>query len=115
MRAIPSGLGVRRLQAPRPRAAVGLQIAVQLDQRLAVYLALEVDDALERDPVVVPAPGVELGMPARTKFDITVAADHPQEEPDLLLAAVGALAQGRAGVAVARLGAPHPLLRDFVP
>src|SRR5688500_15086539 len=46
-------------RAARAHAAVGLQEAMQLDERLAVYLALEVDDRVERHPVLVPAPRVE--------------------------------------------------------
>src|SRR5258705_6858787 len=75
-----------------PRMAIGLQIAMQLEQRLPVDLALEVDHRVERNPVVVPAPGVELGVAARPQADVAVAPDHAQQEPDLLLAAIGALA-----------------------
>src|SRR5919204_494399 len=74
----------------------------QLDQRLAVDLALEVDHRLERYPVVVPAPGVEFGVAACPQLHVTVAPHHAQQIPDLLLAPVigaGALAR-----------APHPLL-----
>ena len=46
-------------------SSVGAEVAVQLGERLAVDLALEVDHRLERHPVVVPAPGVELRMAAR--------------------------------------------------
>src|SRR5207237_3614105 len=96
-------LRVRGFQAPRARAPVGLQVAVQFDQRLPVDLALEIDHAVDGDPVVVPAPGVELGVPARTKFASAVAPNHAQQEPDLLLPAVGALAV-----------APHPALGHLV-
>src|SRR5258708_33138026 len=97
-------LRMRRFEAPRAGAAVvGLQVAMQLDQRLAVDLALEVDHRLERDPVVVPAPGVELRVPARPQPDVAVAPGHAQQIPDLLLAAVQALAV-----------APHPLFGYLV-
>src|SRR2546425_3147701 len=103
MSAIPSDCWMNRLEPPRPCAAVGLQVAMQLDQRLAVDVALEVDHRVERDPVVVPAPGIELGMPARAELHVAVPPDHAQQEPDLLLAAVAALAV-----------AAHPLLRYLV-
>src|SRR5439155_18055969 len=105
MSAIPSVLGLNRFEAPRARPAIGLQVAMQLDQRLAIDVALEVDHGLERDPVVVPAPGIELGMAARAELDVAVAPDHAQQEPDLLLAAVGALAEWGAGLLVRLPGA----------
>src|SRR5581483_6855278 len=82
--------GVQRLRAARPGAAIRTEVAVQLEQRLPVDVALEIDDRLERHPVVVPAPGVELGMAARAELHVAVAAHHAQEEPDLLLAAIAA-------------------------
>src|SRR5205814_10632008 len=95
-----------RQRAWQPRAAVRQQEAMQLDQRLAVHLALELDHRLERHPVLVPAPGVELGMAAGAQLDVAVAARHAQQVPDLLLAAVG------AGVGLPR--ATRPPLRHFV-
>src|SRR2546428_9694744 len=92
-----------RLEPARPCAPIGLQVAMQLDQRLAIDVALEVDHRVERDPVVVPAPGIELGMPARAELHVAVAPDPAQQEPDLLLPAVGALAV-----------TAHPLLGDLV-
>src|SRR5213075_1328475 len=83
-----AGLRVCGLQAARPQPPVGLQVAVQLDQRLAVDLALEVDHRIQGDPVVVPAPGVELRVAARAQLDVAVAPHHAQQIPDLLLAAV---------------------------
>src|SRR4051812_27904393 len=80
---------VDALRPPRARAAIGLQVAMQLDQRLAVDLALEVDHRVERDPVVVPAPGIELGVAARAQLDVAVPAHQAQQIPDLLLPAVG--------------------------
>src|SRR5262245_31503701 len=86
-----------------------MQVAVQLDQRLAVDLALELDHRLERHPVLVPAPGVELGVAARAQPDVAVAADQAQEEPDLLLPAVAATRAARRAVA-----APRPLVGHLV-
>src|ERR1041384_1360106 len=91
--------------APHPPAAVGLEVAVQLDQRLPVHLALELDHRVERHPVVVPAPRVELGMAARAQLHVAVAPRHAQQVPDLLLPAVGAARLLRAA---------HPLLRHLV-
>jgi hypothetical protein len=88
------------VRAPAP---VGAEKAVQLGQRLPVHLALEVDHRLERHPVLVPAPGVELGLVAGAQLDVAVAPDHAQQVPDLLLPAVGA-----APVA------PHPFRRHLV-
>src|SRR3954470_10945663 len=79
---------------------------MQLDQRLAIDLALEVDHGLERHPVIVPAPGIELRMAARAQPHVAVATRHAQEIPDLLLAAVG------GAVAFAR--APQPFFRHLV-
>src|SRR5213083_2279571 len=79
-----------RQRALQPRAAVRQQETMQLDQRLTIHLALELDHRLERHPVLVPAPGVELGMAAGAQLDVAVAARHAQQVPDLLLAAVGA-------------------------
>src|SRR5713101_4517235 len=85
-----------RQRALQPRAAVRQQEPMQLDQRLAVHLALELDHRLERHPVFVPAPGVELGMAAGAQLDVAVAARHAQQVPDLLLAAVRAVRLPRA-------------------
>src|SRR5437879_12115782 len=95
-----------RQRALQPRAAVRQQEAMQLGQRLAVHLALELDHRLERHPVLVPAPGVELRMAAGAQLDVAVAARHAQQVPDLLLAAVG------AAVGLAR--ATRPPFRHFI-
>src|SRR3989454_10396326 len=79
---------------------------MQLDQRLAVHLALELDHRLERHPVLVPAPGVELRMAASAQLDVAVAARHAQEVPCLLRAAVGA--------AVGLPRATRPPFRHFI-
>jgi len=49
-------------------------------------------------------------MAARAQLDVAVAADQAQQEPDLLLAAVGAAARFAARPVVAS----HPLLRHLV-
>src|SRR5258706_12081912 len=71
-------------------ASVDIQEAVQLGERLAIDLALELDDRLHRDPVFVPAPGVELGLAVAAQLDVAVAPQHAQQVPDLLLSLVGA-------------------------
>src|SRR4029450_10770134 len=45
-------------------------------------VALELDHDVERDPVLVPAPGVELGVIGRAQVQVAVAAGQLQEEPD---------------------------------
>src|SRR5215470_1121826 len=69
---------------------LGVHVALELEQGAPVHLALKLDHAVERDPVVVPAPGVEFGMIARAQADVGVAPRQPQQIPDLLLAAVAA-------------------------
>src|SRR5258706_4291039 len=71
-------------------AAVGVEKTVQFGERLAVDVSLETDDRLDRHPVVVPAPGVELGLAVAAQLDVAVAAHQAQQVPDLLLALVGA-------------------------
>src|ERR1700680_559148 len=73
-----------------PRARRDLEKSRELLEPQAVDIALEVDHRLQRNPVVVPAPRVELGMAARAQADVAVAAAKPQQEPDLLLSLVGA-------------------------
>src|SRR6185295_18599075 len=80
----------RGLASPRPAAPVGVQETVQLGQRLAVDVALEFDHGFYRHPVVVPAPGVELGLAVAAQLDVAVAPHHAQQVPDLLLALVAA-------------------------
>src|SRR5215207_1548442 len=63
---------------------------MKLGERLLVNVPLELDDRLERDPVVVPAPGIEFGFFVGTQLDVAIARGHAQQEPDLLLSAVGA-------------------------
>src|SRR5437870_1830234 len=49
-------------QTGKARAPVSLQVTMQLDERLPVHVALEVDHRVDRHPVFMPAPGVELRM-----------------------------------------------------
>src|ERR1019366_1224078 len=82
---------------------IAIQVARQLVQRLGIDLALELDHGIQRDPVLVPAPGVEFGMIARAQRHVAVARDQAQQEPDLLLAPVAAAPF-----------TPDPLCRHFV-
>src|SRR4029077_5361035 len=93
------------------RAAVILEEAVQLEQRLPVDVALEVDHGLERYPVVVPAPGIELGMAAPPHLDVAVAPAQPQQVPDLLLPSVARRALARAPRPALGHLVAHPLAR----
>src|SRR5690242_13482967 len=67
-----------------------LEIRAELLESEAVDLALEIDHGFERHPVVVPAPRVEFRMAARAQADVAIAPGEAQQEPDLLLALVGA-------------------------
>src|SRR5690606_34302038 len=60
----------------------------KLVERLHVDFALEFDDGVQRHPILAPAPGVEFGVVACAQADVAIAADQPQQEPDLLLALV---------------------------
>src|SRR5689334_3131512 len=91
------------VQALAPSLRTRVQVTLELHQRAAVHLALEVDHRLERNPVVVPAPRVELGMVGRAQAYVGVAAGQAQQIPDLLLPAVAA-----APLAL------DPMLRNFV-
>src|SRR5690606_3424441 len=61
------------------------QNACKLVQSLSVHLALELDDGIERYPVLTPAPGVEFGGIRRAQADIGITTHHAQQKPDLLL------------------------------
>jgi hypothetical protein len=61
------------------------QVARQFAQRHLVDAALEFHHHVERHPVVVPAPGVELGMVGGAQVQVPVVAHQLQQEPDLLL------------------------------
>src|SRR5664279_4418904 len=79
---------------PEARAQVAVvlraarQEAGELGERHLVDVALELDHEVERDPVVVPAPRVELRMVGGAQVHVAVAAGELEQEPDLLLAAI---------------------------
>jgi hypothetical protein len=77
--------------------------ARQFEQRLLIDVALELDHRFERHPVLVPSPGVELGVRGRAQADVAVASHQAKQKPDLLLTAV-----------VPAQLAPDPLFRDVV-
>src|SRR5690554_3772409 len=52
------------------------QDAGQLIQRLGIHLALELDDGIERYPVLTPAPGVELRRVGCAQADIGITTHH---------------------------------------
>src|SRR5690606_12659455 len=58
------------------------QNAGKLVQRQGVDLALELDDGIQRHPILAPAPGVELGMLRSAQAYVAVAADQAQQKPD---------------------------------
>src|SRR4051812_18155740 len=76
---------------------------MQFCQRLLVDVALEFDDRFERHPVIMPAPCIEFGLFVGAQLYVTVAGGHAKQEPDLLLAAIGATPV-----------AAHPLVGNFV-
>src|SRR5690606_8343430 len=65
------------------------QHARQLGQCLLVHPTLELDDRIERHPVFTPAPGIEFRMVAGAQTYVGIAPHQAQQEPDLLLPAVG--------------------------
>src|SRR6267142_74162 len=67
---------------------VAEEVAGKLGEGALVDVALEIDHRLERHPIVVPAPGVELGSFRGAQAHIALTADQPQQEPDLLLSPV---------------------------
>jgi len=77
--------------------------ACQFGQRHLVDVALEFDHDVQRHPVLVPAPGVELRVVGGAQVHVGVAPGELQQEPDLLLAAIVA-----AGVAA------DELVGDFI-
>src|SRR5260370_6056335 len=80
-----------------------MQITVELGQGATINGAVEIDHGFERDPVFMPAPGVELGMIACAERNVVIPTRESQQIPDLLLAAV-----------TAAPFALDPVLRDFV-
>src|SRR5262245_57579172 len=78
------------VQALAPRLRPLVQEALQLEERAAIHVALEVDHRFQRNPVFMPTPGVELGMVGGAQRNVVVPTEQPKEIPDLLLAAVAA-------------------------
>src|ERR1700743_1213694 len=60
----------------------------ELRQRQLIHIPLELDHTVERHPVVIPAPCIELRVIRGAQADIAIAPDHPEQEPDLFLATV---------------------------
>src|SRR6056297_4095757 len=84
-------LGEYRPPAVRPparlrRRPLGEQVGGQLEQSPGVDPALEVDDLVDRPPVIHPAPAVELGRMAQVEAQPLLGGDETQQEPALLLA-----------------------------
>jgi hypothetical protein len=69
-----------------------LQVTGQFVQGPAIHLALELDDAVQRNPVLVPAPGIEFGMVRVSETDVAIPPDQAQQVPDLFLPAIDAAA-----------------------
>src|ERR1700750_3435777 len=57
-------------------------------QRQLIHIPLELDHTVERHPVLVPAPRIELRVVGGAQADVAIAPYHPKQEPDLFLAAV---------------------------
>ncbi|OMP13832.1 hypothetical protein COLO4_00854, partial [Corchorus olitorius] len=86
------------------RAGLTLHEARKLRQRQLIHLALELNDGLERHPVLAPPPRIELRMLGGAQLDVAVATDHAQQEPDLFLAPI-----------VAAYFAADELVRHLIP
>src|SRR5262245_4167467 len=86
-RSARSELGGKRLAI-----RVAEQIAGELSERALVHVALESDHRIKRDPVVVPPPGIEFRALGSPQAHVALAADQPEQKPDLLLPAVVAAA-----------------------
>src|SRR5713101_7610454 len=71
------------------RIVMATQKPRQFIECLLVNFALEFNHKLQRHPIILPAPGIKLGMGTRAKLDIAIPPDEPQQIPDLLLAFVG--------------------------
>src|SRR5262245_52431726 len=78
-------------------------IAAEFAECPLVDLTLELDHGIERNPVVIPAPGVKFGALGSPQMDIAVAREQTQQVPDLLLSAI-----------IAAPIALDPLIRDVV-
>ena len=77
-----------RHQAPPGRVtnpAIVIDETDQLAERLLIDGTLEFDDSVKRNPVVVPAPGVELRLGGGAQADIVVTPDKAQQKPNLFL------------------------------
>src|SRR5437899_8146445 len=79
------------------------EVALELGQRASIHFTLELDYRIERHPVVVPPPRVELRTLVCAQLDVSIAPDEPEQIPDLLLPAIAS-----APLAL------HPVLRHLV-
>jgi len=55
------------VQALTPCLRAVMQVTLELGQAATIDVTLEVDYVFQRNPVVVPTPGIELGMIGRTQ------------------------------------------------
>src|SRR5882672_1225832 len=90
----------RRRVQPEPRSArrdllrerlailMAEEIAGEFGERALIDVALEIDHRFERNPIVVPPPGIELGSLRGAQVYIAFAADQPEQEPYLFLPTV---------------------------
>ena len=62
------------------------QVPSQLRQRHFIDATLELNNHVERHPVVVPTPGVELWVVGGAQVQVPVVTDQLQQIPDLFLA-----------------------------
>src|SRR5206468_11051179 len=60
----------------------------QLRQRQLIHIPLELDHTVERHPIFVPTPGIELRVVGGAQADVAIAPHHSEQKPDLFLAAV---------------------------
>ncbi len=65
------------------------QQARQLRERLLIDGFFEFDDRFQWKPEIAPAPGIEFRMLGGAQADIGIAADQPEQEPNLFLPAIG--------------------------
>src|SRR5947209_6943823 len=84
----PPGSARGDFRRERFAVTIAKQIAGELAERALVDVPFEIDHGLERNPVVVPPPSVELGPLGSTQAHIALTADQPKQEPDLLLSAI---------------------------
>ena len=69
---------------------VGKEGRGQFFQCFFIDAALEVDHLAQRNPIVIPFPGLKFRMAGGFQVDIFVFTEKLQEEPNLLLAFVDA-------------------------